>query len=103
VTWVATTAQAGESLPHKVVSIKGLNLSSTEGAAVVYGRIKNAANEVCGMYDRFNLSQSHAIQICVNEAVSRAVAQVNSPVLTSLHNAKTGKADKQTTTLAQTH
>jgi UrcA family protein len=102
-TWVATAAQAGESLPHKVVSFKDLNLSSTEGAGVAYRRIKSAADEVCGKRDRFELSQSHAIQTCINEAVSRAVAQVNSPMLTSLYNAKTGKADKQTTTLAQTH
>ena len=102
-TWVANAAQAGEAPPHKVVSFKDLNLSSTEGAGVAYRRIKSAADEVCGKRDRFELSQSHAIQTCINEAVSRAVAQVNSPMLTSLYNAKTGKADKQTTTLAQTH
>jgi UrcA family protein len=102
-TWVATAAQADESLPHKVVSFKDLNLSSTEGAGVAYRRIKSAANEVCGERDRFNLSQSHVIQTCIDQAVSRAVAQVNSPMLTSLYNAKSGKADKQTTTLAQTH
>jgi UrcA family protein len=102
ITWVANAAQAGEPLPHKVVSFKDLNLSSAEGAAVAYRRIKSAANEVCGTRDRFDLSQSHTIQICINDAVSRAVAQVNSPMLTSLYQAKTGKADKQTTTLAQT-
>jgi UrcA family protein len=102
ITYVADAAHASEQVAHKVVSFKDLNLSSTEGAAVLYGRIKNAANAVCGERDRFNLSQSHAIQICINEAVSRAVAQINSPMLTSLHEAKTGKADKQTATLAQT-
>jgi UrcA family protein len=102
-TWVATAAQADESLPHKVVSFKDLNLSSTEGAGAAYRRIKSAANEVCGKGGKFNLSQSHAIQTCIDQAVSRAVAQVNSPTLTSLYNAKSGKADKQTTTLAQTH
>jgi UrcA family protein len=102
-TWVATAAQADEAVPHKVVRFKDLNLSNTEGAAVLYGRIKSAANEVCGKRDRFELSQSRTIPICINDAVSRAVAQVNSPMLTSLYNAKTGKADKQTTTLAQTH
>ena len=102
ITWVANAAQADEALPHKVVSFKDLNLSNTEGAAVLYGRIKSAANEVCGKRDRFELSQSRTIQICINDAVSRAVAQINSPMLTSLYNAKTGKAGKQTTTLAQT-
>ena len=103
ITCVADAAHADEAVPHKVVRFKDLNLSSTEGAAVLYGRITSAANEVCGTWDRFNLSQSHAIKICVNEAVSRAVTQINSPMLTSLHEAKTGKADKQTATLAQAH
>jgi hypothetical protein len=40
--------------------------------------------------------------IGINDAVSRAVAEINSPVLTSLYQAKTGKSDKQTATLAQT-
>ena len=102
ITWVANAAQADEAVPHKLVSFKDLNTSSTEGAAVLYERIKSAANEVCGKRDRVELSQSHAIQACINQAVSRAVAQVDRPMLTSLYNAKTGKADKQTTTLAQT-
>jgi UrcA family protein len=103
ITWVANAAQADEAMPHKVVSFKDLNLSSTEGAAVLYERIKSASNEVCGKRDRFELWRSRTLQICINDAVSRAVAQVNRPMLTSLYNAKTGKADKQTTTLAQSH
>jgi UrcA family protein len=102
ITWVANAAQADEAVPHKVVSFKDLNLSSTEGAAVLYGRIKSAANEVCGKQDGIQLSQLHATQTCINEAVSRAVAQIDRPMLTSFYRAKTGKADKQTTTLAQT-
>jgi UrcA family protein len=100
---VADAAKASEPVAHKVVRFKDLNLRNTEGAAVLYGRIKSAANEVCGKGDRFNLSQSHATQICINEAVSRAVAQIDSPMLTSLYQANTGKADKQTATLAQAH
>jgi UrcA family protein len=102
ITWVANAAQADEAVPHKVVHFKDLNLSSTEGAAVLYGRIRSAASEVCGKGDRFNLSQSQTIKICINDAVSRAVSEINSPVLTSLYQAKTGKSDKQTATLAQT-
>jgi UrcA family protein len=101
--WVANAAHASEPVAHKVVKIKDLNLSTPEGAAVLYGRITRAANEVCGTWDRFNLSQSHAIKICFNEAVSRAVTQINSPMLTSLYEAKTGKADKKVPTLAQAH
>jgi UrcA family protein len=100
---VANGAQAGESagtLLHKTVSFRDLNVSNPEGAAVLYKRIKSAASEVCGNWD--SLSQRPAVTTCIDEAVSRAVAQVNTPMLTSLHQAKTGKADKQVTTLAQT-
>jgi UrcA family protein len=99
----ASGAQAGETadaLRHKVVSFRDLNLNNPEGAAVLYKRIKSAADEVCGSWD--SLSQRPAVMNCINEAVSQAVAQVNRPMLTSLHQAKTGKADKPVTTLAQT-
>lgn len=88
-------AQAGEpdnTVAHKVVSFRDLNLNSPEGVAVLYRRINNAAYEVCGNPDRFDLSELK-LQICVKDAVSRAVAQVNSPMLTNLYQAKTGKAN----------
>jgi UrcA family protein len=102
---VANAAQAGEpadARPHKVVSFKDLNLSTEEGAAVLCKRIKSAAIEVCGHSDSFDLARAYYPQICINEAVSRAVAEVNRPMLTSLYQAKTGKANRQVTTLAQT-
>jgi UrcA family protein len=98
-------ALAGEpdnSVPHKVVSFRDLNLNSPEGAAVLYRRINSAANEVCGDPDRWDLSQLK-LQICVKDAVSRAIAQVNNPMLTSLYQAKTGKTGAKVTTLAQAH
>jgi UrcA family protein len=88
-------AQAGEpdnTVAHKVVSFRDLNLNSPEGVAVLYRRINNAAYEVCGDPDRFDLSELK-LQICVKDAVSRAVAQVNSAMLTNLYQAKTGKAN----------
>jgi len=97
-----SVAQAGEpdnSVPHKVVSFHDLNLNSPEGAAVLYRRIKMAAYEVCGRPDRYDLSELK-LQICVKDAVSRAIAQVNSPMLTDLYQAKTGKAPAKVT-LAQ--
>lgn len=100
-----SAAQAGGSIdtpPHKVVSFKDLNLNTPEGVASLYRRITIAANEVCGNPDRWDLSQQ-ALQTCVKDAVSRAIVQVNSPMLTSLYQAKTGKANKKVTTLAQAH
>jgi UrcA family protein len=101
---IASAAQAGEPAdapPHKVVSFRDLNLNTTEGAEVLYKRIKSAAVEVCGVSDSFDLARMYVPRTCINEAVSRAVAQVNRPMLTSLYQAKTGKANKQVT-LAKT-
>src|SRR5271168_1055659 len=82
---VYNAARADEPVATQRVSFKDLNLNTPEGAAVLYGRIKTAANEVCGHWNSFDLSQIHAQQTCISGAVSRAVAQVNSPMLTNLY------------------
>ena len=98
----ARASDAFDTTPHKVVSFKDLNLNSPEGVAVLYKRIKSAAYDVCGRPDRYDLSQFKT-EICVRDAVSRAIVQVDNPMLTSLYESKTGKTDKKTTTLAQAH
>jgi UrcA family protein len=102
ITMVAMAGEPSDTVPHKVVSFRDLNLNTPEGAAVLYRRITSAANEVCGNPDRWDLSQL-ALRTCVKDAVARAIAQVNKPMLTSLYQAKTGKADKKVTTLAEAH
>ncbi len=105
ITLLAHAAQAGNSLDgfaQKVVSFRDLNMHSPEGIEVAYWRIKNAARDVCATPNRYDLSEA-ALRPCVNDTVARAVAQVNSPMLTSLYDAKTGKADKKVATLAQAH
>jgi UrcA family protein len=98
----AQASDAFDTTPHKVVRFKDLNLNSPEGVAVLYKRIKSAAYDVCESPDRYDLSQFKT-EICVRDAMSRAIVQVNNPMLTSLHESKTGKADKKVTTLAQAH
>ena len=98
----AAQADAVDSPKQQVVSFRDLNMHSPEGIEVAYWRIKNAARDVCATPNRYDLSEA-ALRPCVNDAVARAVAQVNSPMLTSLYDAKTGKADKKVATLAQAH
>jgi UrcA family protein len=101
----AQASDAFDTTPHKVVSFKDLNLNNPEGVAVLYKRIKSAAYDVCGGPDRYDLSQ-FKVEICARDAMSRAIVQVNNPMLTSLHESKTGKTgktDKKETTLAQAH
>lgn len=96
----AQAAEPDNAVAHKVVSFKDLNLNSVEGAETLYKRIRSAAYEVCANPDRYDLSELK-LRPCIDDAISRAIAHVDSPVLTSLYQAKTGKVDKKTTTLAQ--
>jgi UrcA family protein len=102
ISMAGSAAQAGDfgTPPHKVVNFKDLNLNTSEGAAVLYARIQSAAYEVCGSPDRYDLSELK-LQTCVKAAVSEAISHVDRPMLTNLYEAKTGKVDKRTTTLAQ--
>jgi UrcA family protein len=97
----AAQADSVDSPRQKVVSFRDLNMHSPEGIEIAFKRIKNAARDVCDSPTRYDLSEA-ASRPCINDAVARAVAQVNSPLLTSLYEAKTSKTDKKVT-LAQVH
>src|SRR6266404_1685702 len=97
----AAQADSIDSPRQQVVSFRDLNMHSSEGVEIAFKRIKNAARAVCDSPTRYDLSES-ALRPCINDAVARAVAQVNSPLLTSLYEAKTSKTAKKAT-LAQAH
>jgi UrcA family protein len=97
------TAQAGEpdnTAVHKVVSFRDLNLNSAEGVEALYKRIRSAAYEVCADPLRADLSE-FKLKPCIEESMSRAIAQVNSPMLTSLYQSKGGKVDNKVATFAK--
>jgi UrcA family protein len=97
----AAQADAFDSPKHEVVSFRDLNMNSPEGVEIAFKRIKKAARDVCDSPNRYDLSES-ALQPCIKATVARAVADVKSPLLSSLYEAKTGKTDKKVT-LAQAH
>jgi len=104
ITMLASVAPAHESADapaHMAVSYADLNLNSDAGIAVLYKRLKYAARQVCGDGDTTSLARGRDTTHCINNAMSEAVARVNSPMLTSLYNAKTGKAESKEATLAQ--
>jgi UrcA family protein len=94
-------AQQADAPAHMTVSYADLNLNSDAGIAVLYRRLRHAARQVCGDWDTTSLSRGLEAMACINKAMSQAVAQVNSPMLTSLYEAKTGKPAQKETTLAQ--
>jgi UrcA family protein len=85
------TAGSIAALPTRVVRFDDLNLGQPRGVAVLYARIQAAAAQVCGTAQRVGSRVvSTAWQVCVASAVDRAVSQVDRPVLTAYHEARTG-------------
>ncbi len=90
----ATAGQAAD-LPQVHVSYGDLNLSSEAGAAVLYQRIRNAAEQVCGTFGVRDLSAEAAAKACKARAIGEAVAAVHAPALSQVYEGKMGvKAER---------
>ncbi len=87
---VTIVAHADEAA--RTVRYADLNLNTQAGAAVLYKRIRNAAEQVCGDVDSRQLAQAAAAKACVDKAIFTGVHSVNSPKLTNEYNAHAGIA-----------
>ena len=71
------------------VSYAELDLSKSAGAEVLYDRLQRAAEKVCGVHERSSSLYHVAIaaekKACYEEALSRAVAQIDAPLLKEQH------------------
>lgn len=72
------------------VNYAGIDLSTVQGASLLYGRLRAAASTVCGYYPSGGESlrdwrSSAQRQRCYQEALDRSIAAVNRPQLTALH------------------
>jgi UrcA family protein len=72
-----------QNVPSVVVHFADLDLSRSEGATVLYQRLKGAAETVCAPID------DRRFKPCVQNAISTAVAKVDKPALTAYYEAKT--------------
>lgn len=75
--------------PSVVVHFADLDLSHTEGARVLYQRLRGAAETVCAPSDDRNLAGQMRFKACVKSAISTAVAKVDEPTLAVYYVAKT--------------
>jgi UrcA family protein len=73
------------------VKFSDLAISQPQGAAVLYGRIRSAAEKVCSLYDDRNLARKMRLDACIHKAVADAVTAVNEPALRAVYSAKMGK------------
>jgi UrcA family protein len=92
----AAAVEPGEVATRRV-NFADLDLTRSAGVAVLYARIKSAAGEVCEPVNAGALESVMLSHRCTEQAIARAVADVNAPGLTSYYLAKT----RQTITLAQ--
>jgi UrcA family protein len=90
VTIVAHADEAANGVPARTVHYSDLDINTRAGATVLYARIHNAAQQVCGDADSRQLAVSAAVKACVNRAISTSVRSVNSPKLTSVYNSHFG-------------
>jgi UrcA family protein len=84
----------------KVVNYGDLNLATDTGAKALYGRLNGAAREVCNPLaeDKLALRRWHG---CIDEAIGRAVEEIDSPALTAYHVDQTGKASQARLAMAK--
>ena len=86
---VAAADIGQDDLESVAVSYAELDLSKPAGAEVLYIRLQRAAAEVCGFHDRssslFSAATKTDKQACYVEALSRAVAQVEAPLVKEQH------------------
>ena len=80
-----------DALPSVTVKYGDLNLSTAEGANTLYSRLRRAARSVCGV-DSIQPEEKMWVhwKACYDTAIATAVAKVNSPMLTAVHDSKTG-------------
>jgi UrcA family protein len=78
------------------VRFRDLDLNRPTDAAVMLGRLENAAMEACGA-SPFSSLREYQMAIresrCYARGVSGAVAELNAPALTALYERETGRAE----------
>ena len=70
------------------VHFADLDLTRSEGAAVLYQRLEAAAKSVCSSLDARDLASQMRSRGCVQTAIGSAVAKVDQPALTAYYRAQ---------------
>ena len=82
----AQAATSADAVPTIVVRYGDLDLSTTDGARVLYQRISVAARQVCPYEVTKVLSQIGKNRACREAAIERAVSAVNNPQLVAMRS-----------------
>ena len=86
------SGQTAAAQPVDTISLKvfvgDLNISNEAGAKVALERIRAAARSICGSEPSAPLSRTMVYAPCVRNITDRAVASLDSPVVTALNGGR---------------
>jgi len=92
-------ADTAVTIKTETVRYDDIRLISAVGAAVLYGRLSGAADRACGgPLETVPLQQRVRYKQCVDEAVAKAVADINNPMLTWYRESKRGNTSENAST-----
>ena len=86
----AALSAGAQDVARVHVNYADLNVNNPAGAAVLYQRIRSAAQKVCSMPGSRELDRASQAKACITKAAADAVAAVNAPALSGLYQAKVG-------------
>jgi UrcA family protein len=82
--------------PSMHVHYSDIDLANSGGVKVLYQRLTTAASLVCAPFGSGGeLVRSKPYRACTHQAVSAAVADINSPMLTSYYVSQGGEVSQQ--------
>jgi UrcA family protein len=89
----ASLSNASDSTDARAVTVQygDLNISTSRGAATLYGRIRTAAEAVCSPLSQGDLSSRMHRNACVSQSIAGAVGKINQPALFAVYNAKNAR------------
>jgi UrcA family protein len=82
---VAGAADAARDVPSMVVKYDAASLATDSGVNDLYRRIISAARKVCPTASIRDLSGQRQVDECRNQAVSRAIRQIDNSQLAALY------------------
>ena len=84
----AGASDLGGAPTSRTVAVSAVDLSTPQRVAVLYQRIRNAAQSVCGYADNRFREEQAAWDECVDQAIANVVARVGSADLTHYYLAR---------------
>ncbi len=84
---LASATTVDDEARQTVVRYSDLDLSRTEDARRLYGRIQAAAREVCENFRSADLRRTQIYRQCMEKAIADAVAKVQSAQVTAIASA----------------